>query len=95
MKFGAARSIFAALALSLFPVTVFAQDSGRVRLLVRVYEDNDGIKFGRKIADGGYTNGTRLDVFTSISAALRSCWTGSPRLSVAKPFMPAAGAFSR
>ncbi|UYQ94056.1 lipid A deacylase LpxR family protein [Chitinophaga horti] len=63
MKFGVARSTFVALAFFLFPVITSAQDSGRVKLLVRVYEDNDGIKFGRKIADGGYTNGTRLDVF--------------------------------
>ncbi|WP_295117747.1 lipid A deacylase LpxR family protein [uncultured Chitinophaga sp.] len=64
MNSGALRSILFGLILFLFPVITSAQDTtGQVKVLVRVYEDNDGIKVGGKVADGGYTNGTRLDVF--------------------------------
>lgn len=70
MKSGAAWSILLLVVL-IFPIVTSAQDSGNVKLLVRVYEDNDGINLTGRVTDGAYTNGTRLDVFYANKAKPR------------------------
>lgn len=48
----------------IIPLQAFSQQTTSKKNLFRLYQDNDGINFFGKAGDWGYTNGTRLDVFT-------------------------------
>ncbi len=42
----------------------FSQQANSKKNFFRLYEDNDGINFFKEGTDWGYTNGTRLDIFS-------------------------------